>query len=134
MFSLPSLRTRTRSLSITVGILWAIVQTVHAINSVLMIFWTRLSVAVSTDAVASSSTNIRACFSNARPKETSCLCPTLQLSPFSNTENQTNYWQRTKIIWTIIQLCITCCFQLLVLLPNKFTKLAFIKCLKKTSI
>lgn len=54
-----------------------------------MIFWTRLSVAVSTEAVASSSTNIRACFSNARPKETSCLCPTLQLSPFSDTENQT---------------------------------------------
>lgn len=81
----PSLRTRTMSLSITVGIRCAIVQTVQSTNSVLRIFWMRLSVAESTEAVASSSTRILACLSNARPSDTSCLCPTLQLSPFSNT-------------------------------------------------
>lgn len=86
--SLPSLRTKTRSLSITVGIRWAMVQTVQSLNSVRMIFWIRLSVAVSTEAVASSSTSMRACFSNARPNATSWRCPTLQLSPFSKTARQ----------------------------------------------
>jgi len=80
----PSLSTSTRSLSITVGIRCAIVQTVQSLNSLLIIFCIRLSVAVSTDAVASSSTSIFDCFSRARPKETSCRCPTLQLSPFSS--------------------------------------------------
>ena len=63
-------------------------QTVQLLNSVRMIFWIRLSVAVSTDAVASSSTRIFACFSNALPREINCLCPTLQLSPFSRTTHQ----------------------------------------------
>lgn len=69
----------------TVGIRCAMVSTVQSLNSVRIIFWMRLSVAVSTDAVASSSTSIFDCFSRARPRETSCRCPTLQLSPFSIT-------------------------------------------------
>lgn len=81
----PSLRTRTRSLSITVGIRCAMVQTVQSLNSVLIIFWMRLSVAESTEAVASSSTKILACLSKARPRDTSCRWPTLQFSPFSKT-------------------------------------------------
>lgn len=83
--NVPSLRTRTRSLSITVGIRCAMVQTVQSLNSVLIIFWMRLSVAESTDAVASSSTKILACLSKARPRDTSCRWPTLQFSPFSKT-------------------------------------------------
>ena len=81
----PSLSTRTRSLSMTVGIRCAMVQTVHSLNSLRIIFCIRLSVAVSTDAVASSSTSILDCCSRARPRATSCRCPTLQLSPFSRT-------------------------------------------------
>lgn len=81
----PSLSTRTRSLSMTVGMRCAMVHTVQSLNSVRIIFWIRLSVAVSTEAVASSSTSIFDCFSSARPRETSCRCPTLQLSPFSRT-------------------------------------------------
>lgn len=81
----PSLSTRTRSLSITVGIRCAMVHTVQSLNSFRITFWIRLSVAVSTDAVASSSTSILDCLSRARPRATSCRCPTLQLSPFSNT-------------------------------------------------
>lgn len=81
----PSLSTRTRSLSMTVGIRCAMVQTVQSLNSLRIIFWIRLSVAVSTDAVASSSTSILDCCSRARPRATSCRCPTLQLSPFSRT-------------------------------------------------
>lgn len=45
----------------------------------------RLSVAVSTDAVASSSTKIFAFFSKARPRANSWCWPTLQFSPFSKT-------------------------------------------------
>ena len=97
MFNVPSLSTKTRSLSITVGIRCAIVQTVQFLNSVRMIFCMRLSVAVSTDAVASSSTSILACLSKARPRETSCRCPTLQLSPLSKTAHCTS--KRKKKIY-----------------------------------
>ena len=54
----PSLIARTTVQSITVGILWATVITVQSANSVWMVFWRIMSVALSIDAVASSSTNI----------------------------------------------------------------------------
>ena len=44
--------------SITVGILWATVITVQLLNSVYTVFWIIESVALSIDAVASSSTSI----------------------------------------------------------------------------
>lgn len=59
--------------------------TVQLENSARKVSWITLSVAVSTEAVASSSTSILVFFSKARPKQTSCLCPTLQFSPFSST-------------------------------------------------
>lgn len=83
--SIPSLRTRTRSLSITVCILWAMVTTVQSLNSWRMIFWRTPSVAESTEAVASSRTRMLLLFNKALPRQKSCLCPTLQFSPYSTT-------------------------------------------------
>lgn len=82
---LPSLRTKTKSLSITVWIRWAIVTTVRLLNSWQMISCITSSVAESTEAVASSSTNMLLFFSKALPRQNNCLCPALQLSPFSTT-------------------------------------------------
>jgi len=81
----PSLSTKTKSLSMTVGILCATVMTVHPLVSSLIVFWIKLSVAVSMDAVASSKTKIFLFFSSSLARQTSCLCPTLQFSPFSAT-------------------------------------------------
>ncbi|CAI8600633.1 unnamed protein product [Vicia faba] len=60
----PSLSTRTRPLSITVGIRCAMVSIMQALNSsnnhldkIRIIIWIRLSVAVSTNVIASSSTS-----------------------------------------------------------------------------
>ena len=75
----------TRSLSMMVGIRWATVMTVHLLVSSLILLWITLSVAVSTDAVASSKTNIFLLCSSTLARHTSCLCPMLQFSPSSAT-------------------------------------------------
>lgn len=69
-----------------VGIRWATVTTVHLLVSSLILLWITLSVAVSTDAVASSKTNIFLLCSSTLARHTSCLCPILQFSPSSSTE------------------------------------------------
>lgn len=84
---LPSLRTNTKSLSITVWILWAIVKMVRSLNSWLIILCNIASVAESTEAVASSRTRMQLFLSKALPRQNNCLCPTLQFSPFSTTAN-----------------------------------------------
>lgn len=81
----PLSNSTTMSLSSTDVILCAIVITVESQKWFLRVCWIRLSVAVSTDAVASSSTRTLLFFSSTRPRQTSCLCPTLQFSPFSDT-------------------------------------------------
>lgn len=82
---LPASMTRTRSQSMTVGILWAMLMIVHEAKSSLMIRWITASVWESTDAVASSRKRSRLRFSITLPRHRSCLCPTLQLSPLSTT-------------------------------------------------
>ena len=69
----------------TVGILCAILIIVHNENSCRVIFWIAASVWESTDAVASSINKIRVCFNMTRPRQRSCLWPTLQFSPLSGT-------------------------------------------------
>jgi len=88
MCNIPSLMARTLVQSITVGILWATVITVQSANSVLMVFCKIKSVALSIDAVASSSTNMRLLRRRARPKQNSCRCPMLQFAPASTTVEQ----------------------------------------------
>lgn len=85
MCNLPSLMARTLVQSITVGILWATVITVQSENSVLMVFCKIKSVALSIDAVASSSTSIRLLLKRERPKQNNCRCPMLQFAPASTT-------------------------------------------------
>lgn len=87
---LPASNTRTRSLSMTVGIRCATLMTVHSVNSSRMIFWIAASVWESTEAVASSMKRIRLRFSMTRPKHRSCFCPTLQFSPMSATARNNN--------------------------------------------
>lgn len=82
---LPSSTTRTRSQSITVGIRWAIVIIVQFAKSSRIIPWMTASVWESTEAVASSMKRILLFLSMTLPKQRSCLCPTLQLSPLSTT-------------------------------------------------
>lgn len=82
---LPVSKTSTFSLSTMVGMRWATVTTVQCRNSERKVCWISWSVALSTDAVASSNTRMRVCFNSARPRHTSCLWPTLQFSPFSLT-------------------------------------------------
>ena len=84
-FEVPSWRAKTMSLSITVGIRWATVTTVQFENPWRIIRCRMASVVLSIEAVASSRTRIRLCFNNARPKQKSWRCPTLQLSPSSVT-------------------------------------------------
>lgn len=145
----PSLRTRTWSLSMTVGIRCAMVQTVQSLNSFRIIFWIRLSVAVSTEAVASSSTSIFDCCSRARPRATSCRCPTLQLSPFSRTAGFKIFvkmatlipntilflfkgWGRKDSVFSqFIFLSPTWCIKFLSFLTDNFSKLRLIKRLGK---
>ena len=88
MHDLPSLMERTFVQSITVGILWATVITVESANSVLIIFCKIMSVALSIDEVASSSTNTLLFLSKARPRQNCCRCPMLQFDPSSSTIDQ----------------------------------------------
>ena len=76
------------SLSRTEVILCAIVMTVVSKNCCLSVFWIKLSVAVSTEAVASSRTRTLLRFRITLPRQTSWRWPTLQFSPFSNTAIQ----------------------------------------------
>ena len=101
---LPSPRTRTRPLSMTVGIRCATVSTVHLLVSALIVFWIKSSVAVSTEAVASSSTKILLFCNNALARHTSCLCPTLQFSPSSATVSIAKFNKFSKIEWYIFKL------------------------------
>lgn len=96
---LPSSRTNTRSLSMTVGIRWATVSTVHLPVSSLIACWITLSVAVSIEAVASSRTKILLFWRSTRAKQTSCLCPTLQFSPSSATAGSRTPKQIRTRIW-----------------------------------
>lgn len=124
------------------------VQTVQSLNSVLIIFWMRLSVAESTEAVASSSTKILACLSKARPRDTSCRWPTLQFSPFSRTarhvdkifdenskENQITPLERLPSL-SELHVSVqsnrkhTWCIKLLIFIPDNLSKLGLFKCLK----
>lgn len=84
-FAIPASTTRTLSQSMTVGILWAMLIIVQALKSSRMIFWITASVCESTEAVASSINRSLLRFSITLPKQRSCLCPTLQLSPLSTT-------------------------------------------------
>lgn len=108
----PSSRTRTKSLSITVGIQWATVMTVHPFVCPLIVSWITISVAVSIEAVASSKTRlILLFFRSTSARHTSCLCPTLQFSPciFSNCITiqvlewiiNANKWAKKKN-WTLV--------------------------------
>jgi len=81
----PWLRSKTMSLSRTEVILCAMVITVQSEKCCLSVCWIRLSVAVSTEAVASSRTKTLLFLSSTRPRQTSCLWPILQFSPFSIT-------------------------------------------------
>lgn len=78
--------------SITVGILWATVITVESANSALIIFCRIMSVALSMEAVASSSTKTLLFLSKARPRQNSCRCPMLQFDPSSSTEGKSVYY------------------------------------------
>ena len=82
---LPWLRSKTMSLSRTEVMRWAMVITVQSEKCCRSVCWIWLSVAVSTDAVASSSTRTLLFLSRTLPRQTSCLCPILQFSPFSAT-------------------------------------------------
>ncbi|CAB0007606.1 unnamed protein product [Nesidiocoris tenuis] len=62
-----------------VCIRWAIVSTVHDLNSDLIVFWIKSSVSKSTAAVASSSTKTLVFLKRARAKQISCLCPKLEV-------------------------------------------------------
>lgn len=73
------------SLSRTEVMRCAMVMTVQLEKWCLSVCWMRLSVVVSTEAVASSSTSTLLFLSITRPRQTSCLCPMLQFSPFSVT-------------------------------------------------
>lgn len=84
---IPASMTKTLSQSMTVGILWAMLIIVRSAKSSRIIFCITASVCESTDAVASSMNSILLRFSMILPKQRSCLCPTLQLSPPSTTKN-----------------------------------------------
>ena len=91
----PASRTKTLSQSMTVGILCAMLIIVHDENSCRVIFWIVASVWESTEAVASSINKIWVCFKMTRPRQRSCLWPTLQFSLLSATmkkQNDRNEW------------------------------------------
>jgi hypothetical protein len=75
-------------LSRTDVILCAIVMTVVSLNCRLSVLWIKPSVAVSTEAVASSRTRTLLRFRITLPRHTSWRWPTLQFSPFSTTAIQ----------------------------------------------
>jgi hypothetical protein len=81
----PLSRSKTISLWKTEVIRCAIVMTVDPENCCRSVFWIRLSVAVSTEAVASSRTSILVRLRITRPRQTSWRWLTLQFSPFSIT-------------------------------------------------
>lgn len=137
---LPSLKTRMRSLSITVWILCAIVSTVQSLNSSRIVSWIIASVEESTEAVASSRMRTLLRFSRTLPRQNNCLCPTLQFSPFSTTADQILFdhfitcGRISNLIPTFLKFYhwtqkgyITCWIQLLRALSNYITKLAFIQ-------
>ena len=100
---LPASITRTRSQSITVGILCAMLIMVQAAKSSRMIFWITASVWESTEAVASSMNSILLRFSITRPRHSSCRCPTLQFSPLSTTR-----WTKDKLCSLSVYSCNKC--------------------------
>lgn len=100
---LPASITRTRSQSITVGILCAMLIMVQAAKSSRMIFWITASVWESTEAVASSMNSILLRFSITRPRHSSCRCPTLQFSPLSTTR-----WTKDKVCSLSVYRCNKC--------------------------
>ena len=57
---------------------WAIVNTVHPLNSLRIVCWMYESVSMSTAAVASSNTRILDLRRRALAKQTNCRCPTLR--------------------------------------------------------
>jgi hypothetical protein len=89
----PWLRSKTMSLSRTEVIRCAMVITVQSEKCCLRVCWIRLSVDVSTEAVASSRTNTLLFLSSTRPRQTSCLWPILQFSPFSLTTTSDDHLQ-----------------------------------------
>lgn len=86
--SWPLSRSKTTSLSRTEVILCAIVMTVASEKFCRSVLWIMLSVAVSTEAVASSRTSILVRFRITLPRQTSWRWPTLQFSPFSITASK----------------------------------------------
>jgi hypothetical protein len=99
---LPSLKTRIRSLSITVWILCATVSTVQSPNSSRSVCWIIASVDESTEAVASSRTRTLLRFSRTLPRQNNCLCPTLQFSPFSTTAREISFDHLNGEIHTVL--------------------------------
>mmetsp|Transcript_13169 Transcript_13169/g.18231 ORF Transcript_13169/g.18231 Transcript_13169/m.18231 type:complete len:351 (-) Transcript_13169:4033-5085(-) len=81
----PRSMTSTRSASMMVLILCAMVNIVQSLNSERIVFWIKSSVFVSTAAVASSRTRIFECLRRALAIQRSCLCPTLKFSPPAST-------------------------------------------------
>lgn len=67
--------------------LCAMVSTVLSLNSVLMVFWIRSSVSMSTAAVASSRIRILDFLRRVLARQTSCLWPTL----IKNVDNMKNF-------------------------------------------
>lgn len=84
-FTRPASSNRIRSQSIIVFNLCAMMSMVQDWNSCRIVFWIRASVLTSTAAVASSRTRTFDLRSNALARLMSCLCPTLKLSPPSET-------------------------------------------------
>lgn len=81
----PALSSRIRLQSMIVFSLCAMMSIVQDWNSCLIVFCIRASVLTSTAAVASSRTRTFDLRSNALARLSSCLCPTLKLSPPSET-------------------------------------------------
>ena len=97
--SQPWLRSRTISLSRTEVILCAMVITVESEKCCLRVCWIKLSVAVSTDAVASSRTKTLLFLSSTLPRQTNCLWPILTiLSNYSINFNVSNKFDIRFII------------------------------------
>ena len=72
----PYCMTKIRSASMIVAKRWAMIRTVQPPNSSFSLVWIKLSVSRSILAVASSRTKILVFLIIARPRHTSCFCPT----------------------------------------------------------
>ena len=82
------------------------VITVESVKCCLRVCWIKLSVAVSTDAVASSRTKTLFFLSRTLPRHTNCLWPILQFSPFSLTATSTSTLaisSRLDLVHTYVQ-------------------------------